>query len=104
MKERAIPQAAREDGQAVEMLRVWIAGNQVHCSIKQGLDAAAIGLAETGVWGMILADVARQLATQIAADGSDASPDAVLGALVGQFIAGLQAAPPEADGTGGTDA
>ncbi|NIA52694.1 DUF5076 domain-containing protein [Massilia sp. TW-1] len=34
MDERPIPPAALQDPNAMEMLRVWVAGGQLHCSLK----------------------------------------------------------------------
>jgi len=51
-----IPEAARRDPQSVEVLRVWLAGEQQHVSIRVGVwdDPAA--------WGLMLADLARHVA------------------------------------------
>jgi len=37
LNQRPIPEAALRDKDAVEMLRVWIAGNGLHCSLKVGM-------------------------------------------------------------------
>jgi hypothetical protein len=37
MNDRPIPSAALKDENSVEMLRVWIAEQKLHCSIKVGM-------------------------------------------------------------------
>ena len=60
-----IPEAAKKDPDAVEILRIWIAGDSQHVSLKTGVwvDPAA--------WGLMLADLARHVANAYAADGMD---------------------------------
>ncbi len=70
MNERPIPDAAREDPNAVEMLRVWIAGNGLHCSIKVGMYQEIGKVSEQKAWGIILADIARHLARALSRDRS----------------------------------
>jgi hypothetical protein len=60
--QRPIPQAALEDENAVEMLRVWIAGRAIHCSMKIGMYQETTKIPEERAWGTILADVARHVA------------------------------------------
>jgi Domain of unknown function (DUF5076) len=52
----AIPQAAGTDAAAFELLRVWVANNQQHVSLRTSVweDPAA--------WGIMLADLARHVA------------------------------------------
>ena len=61
MDERSIPEAVLRDKNAVEMLRVWIAGNRIHCSIKVGMYLESTRIPEERAWGVILADVARHI-------------------------------------------
>jgi hypothetical protein len=55
-RELAIPEAARKDRDAQEILRVWLAGGNQHVSVSVGVwdDPAA--------WGLMLADLARHVA------------------------------------------
>jgi hypothetical protein len=62
MNERPIPDAALEDENSVEVLRVWIAAKKLHCSMKVGMYRETTKVAEETAWGTILADVARHLA------------------------------------------
>lgn len=62
MNERPIPEAALQDDDSVEMLRVWIAAKKLHCSIKVGMYREKSKIPEERAWGVILADVARHLA------------------------------------------
>ncbi len=62
LNERPIPEAAIRDQNAVEMLRVWIAERQLHCSIKVGMYQQTRDVPEGRAWGVILADVTRHVA------------------------------------------
>lgn len=62
MNERPIPAAAQRDATSVEMLRVWIAEKQLHCSLKIGMYRDGMGIDEELAWGTILADAARHIA------------------------------------------
>ena len=61
MNERLIPSAALRDPASVEMLRVWVAEKQLHCSLKIGMYRDGMGIDEELAWGTILADAARHI-------------------------------------------
>jgi len=63
--ELQIPDAAKQDSAALEILRIWIAGGSQHVSLKPGVweDPAA--------WGLMLADLAKHVANAYAANGMD---------------------------------
>jgi DNA-binding GntR family transcriptional regulator len=65
MNERPIPEAALEDEDSVEMLRVWIAAKKLHCSMKVGMYRETTKIPEEKAWGMILADAARHVANAL---------------------------------------
>ena len=62
LNELGIPDVAREDPKAFELLRVWIARKGQHVSLRAGVwdDPAA--------WGIMLADLARHVANSIQQD------------------------------------
>jgi hypothetical protein len=62
MNEQPIPEAALRDENSVEMLRVWIAEKQLHCSMTVGMYHKTYKVTEEKAWGVILADVTRHLA------------------------------------------
>jgi len=62
MNERPIPAAAQRDVTSVEMLRVWVAEKQLHCSLKIDMYRDGMGIDEELAWGTILADAARHIA------------------------------------------
>ena len=72
MDARAIPPAALRDADAIELARVWIAERGLHCSLKLGLYADEGVARETLAWGIILADLAGQVADALSADGMGA--------------------------------
>jgi len=61
----SIPEAAICDEDSVEMLRVWIAERQLHCSVKVGIYQETMNIPEEKAWGTILADAARHLANAL---------------------------------------
>lgn len=68
MKELVIPPAAQSDADSWELLRVWVADQGLHCSVKVGVYEAE-GIPEERAWGTILADAARHIADAMAALG-----------------------------------
>jgi len=65
LKQRPIPEAALSDPNAVEMLRVWIANEGLHCSLKIGMYKETMNIPEETAWGTILADAARHIASAL---------------------------------------
>lgn len=63
--ELLIPPAAIADGNAIEMLRVWIAQRGLHCSINIGHWSGREGIAEDLAWGTVLADAVRHIANAL---------------------------------------
>lgn len=63
--ELGIPDAAKKDSAAIEILRIWIAGGSQHVTLKTGVweDPAA--------WGLMLVDLAKHIANAYAAEGID---------------------------------
>ncbi len=57
----SIPEAARKDPESIELLRVWLAGEEQHVSIRVGVwdDPAA--------WGVMLPDLARACCEYVSA-------------------------------------
>lgn len=65
MNERPIPPAALRDENSIEMLRVWVAEQKLHCSLMVGMYRDGMKIPEEQAWGVILADVSRHLANAI---------------------------------------
>ena len=51
-----VPDSARTDAKSFELLRVWIANQDQHVSLRVGV------WKEPEAWGMMLADLARHIA------------------------------------------
>jgi hypothetical protein len=51
-----VPESARTDAKSFELLRVWIAHQDQHISLRVGV------WKEPEAWGMMLADLARHIA------------------------------------------
>jgi hypothetical protein len=60
-----IPEAALRDSDAIEVLRVWIAEKELHCSLKIGMSRKGTHLSEVKLWGTILADAAQHIANAL---------------------------------------
>ena len=65
LNQRPIPEPALRDKDAVEVLRVWIAEEGLHCSLKIGMYEESTQVPEGRAWGKILADVARHIANAL---------------------------------------
>jgi hypothetical protein len=79
-----IPPAAVRDANALELARVWIAEQGLHCSLRVGLYTADGGARETAAWGIILADLAGRVADALSAEGLGSRAD-LLDALIERF-------------------
>ncbi|WP_431477773.1 DUF5076 domain-containing protein [Massilia eburnea] len=77
MNERPIPAAAQRDAASLEMLRVWIAEKQLHCSLKIGMYRDGLGIDEEVAWGTILADSARHIARALHPEDANAEAAAL---------------------------
>ena len=64
MRELVIPPETEGDSRATEMIRVWLAHQDVHVSLLLGMweDAGDAEVDEREAWGNVLADVARHIA------------------------------------------
>ena len=98
MDARAIPPAALRDDKAVELARIWIAEQGLHCSLKVGLYAEHGVARETSAWGIILADLAGHVADALSADGMAPKAD-LFDAIVEAFNAEVDT--PSSARTGG---
>ncbi len=59
ISELPIPLSALAESDPEEFIRMWIAGGDAHTSLKLGV----FGEFELESWGMMLADIARQVVT-----------------------------------------
>ena len=83
MNERPIPPAAQRDTTSVEMLRVWVAEKQLHCSLKIGMYRDGMGIDEELAWGTILADAARHISRALHPEDAQAEAAALQKILCG---------------------
>lgn len=98
LNERPIPEPALRDPDAVEMLRVWIAEQGLHCSLKIGMYRETMNVPEEKAWGKILADVTRHIAHALQT-GYAVNPEATMQQIRDSFLAELQ--DPDAEIRGG---
>ena len=97
MIEQPIPEAAFRDKNSVEMLRVWIAEQQLWCSIKVGMYQESTNIPESRAWGTILADATRHIATALETAYS-ADRDEVIREIRDRYLKELGS--PTSDATG----
>ena len=70
LNQRSVPELALRDENAIEMLRVWIAEEEIHCSIQIGIYEST-SIPETQAWGKILADVAQHVTNALLGGNQD---------------------------------
>ena len=89
LNERPIPEPALRDPDAIEMLRVWIAEQGLHCSIKVGMYEEIGKGPEEHAWGKILADIVRHLANGLER-GYARDRDGAMRSIVDAFLEELE--------------
>lgn len=87
-----IPPAAQRDKAAFEVLRVWIAQQSQHVSIRSG------AWEDPFAWGIVLADLARHIALAHELQGEAVDKDAFLERLLEGFNAEIDNPTDEPEG------
>ncbi len=78
-KQLAIPDAAGKDAASFELLRVWIAQQSQQITLRPGV------WQEPGAWGVMLADLARNIVQVHIDHDEDLDGEAFLAALLEGF-------------------
>ena len=78
-KQLAIPKAAAQDAASFELLRVWVAQSAQQISLRPGI------WQDPSAWGVMLADLARNIVTIHAENDEDLDTEAFLAALLEGF-------------------
>jgi hypothetical protein len=93
MSELSAPPDAAGDPSAVELLRAWLVGDTLQCSLRSDV------FEDPASWGAVLADLARYLASAAEQD-SGADPGATVALIRDAFVGELTAptASTEAEG------
>lgn len=86
------PPAAQRDKAAFEVLRVWIAEQGQHVSIRSG------AWEDPFAWGIVLADLARHIANAHTMQDSKVDPEAFLERLLEGFEAEIDNPTDEPEG------
>jgi hypothetical protein len=96
-KQLAIPRAAAQDAQSFELLRVWVAQQAQQITLRAGVwkDPAA--------WGVMLADLARNIVTVHAEADEDLDAEAFVAALLQGFDTEIESVLEEFGGDGADD-
>jgi len=81
----SIPDPAVGDEGAIEIARVWIANKGLHCSLKIGLYDGRTDVDEEKAWGIMLADLARHVASAMAKRDARVDQGLLLKNLVNTF-------------------
>jgi len=91
-KHLELPQAAQRDKAAFEVLRVWIAEQGQHVSIRSG------AWEDPFAWGIVLADLARHIANAHALQSESVDREAFLARLLEGFEAEIENPTDEPEG------
>jgi hypothetical protein len=78
-KELAIPAAATRDAASFELLRLWVANHSQQITLRPGV------WEQPSAWGVMLADLARNIVQVHAENDEDLDPAAFLGQLLEGF-------------------
>ncbi len=84
-KQLAVPTAAQKDAASFELIRVWVAQQSQQITLRPGVweDPAA--------WGVMLADLARNIVQVHAENDEDLDSEAFLAALLEGFDTEIEA-------------
>jgi hypothetical protein len=66
-----VPGVAIADAASVEMIRAWIAGHKLYCSLRIGAWEHNPEIDERKAWGMVLADAVRHIGDALTREGND---------------------------------
>ena len=83
-KTLSIPPVAQRDKASFEVMRVWIAEQGQHVSIRSG------AWEDPFAWGIVLADLARHIALAHQMQNSKTDPEAFLARLLEGFEAEIE--------------
>jgi hypothetical protein len=86
------PPAATRDTAAFELLRVWVAEQGQHVSLRSGV------WEDPFAWGIVLADLARHIVTAEAMHRDDLDEDAFLARILEGFEAEIESPTDEPEG------
>jgi len=78
-KQLAIPKAAAEDAAAFELLRVWVANQSQQVTLRPGI------WQEPSAWGVMLADLARNIVLVHSETDPELDTEAFLAAVLEGF-------------------
>jgi hypothetical protein len=92
VKNLELPPAAQRDKAAFEVLRVWIAEQGQHVSIRSG------AWEDPFAWGIVLADLARHIANAHAIQDQQVDKEAFLARLLEGFEAEIENPTDEPEG------
>jgi len=87
-----VPPGALKQVDSMEILRAWEVDGALHCSIRPDI------WEDPGAWGIVLADIARQVAAALEEEGVGKGEE-VLAQIVEQFTKEVAAAVPLPHGT-----
>ena len=91
-KSLELPPAAARDKAAFELLRVWVAEQGQHVSLRSG------AWEDPFAWGIVLADLARHIVTAEALHRSDVDKHAFLERILEGFHAEIESPTDEPEG------
>ncbi len=78
-KQLAVPDAAQKDAASFELIRVWVAQQSQQISLRPGV------WSEPAAWGVMLADLARNIVQVHVENDEDLDAEAFVAALLEGF-------------------
>jgi hypothetical protein len=78
-KQLAVPAAAAEDAASFELIRIWVAQQSQQISLRPGI------WEDPSAWGVMLADLARNIVTVHAENDANLDTEAFLASLLEGF-------------------
>ena len=93
-KQLAVPKEAAQDAASFELLRVWVAKQAQQITLRPGV------WEEPGAWGVMLADLARNIVTVHAENDENLDAEAFLAGLLEGFDTEIEAVLTEFGGGG----
>jgi hypothetical protein len=86
------PPAAKRDNASFELLRVWVAEQGQHVSLRSGVWEDGFA------WGIVLADLARHIVNAEALAGKNVDREAFLARMLEGFQAEIESPTDDAEG------
>ena len=96
-KQLAVPEAAQKDAASFELIRVWVAAQSQQISLRPGV------WSDPAAWGVMLADLARNIVQVHVENDEDLDAEAFVAALLEGFDTEIESVLDEFEAAGEED-